>query len=146
MPVEEVHPQRLHCAGSVAAQGASLHEIMLSYVLVLKMSSHRNLSLKSSVADRAVVWQGFRVCGEMFSQVVFAKESVRGSIKYVRAKTDPKWQLTSSDRFGIRRASLQCVSSCAASCWRHSKTSYCTRRTRITSGGDSGTEPSQYCC
>lgn len=78
MPVEEVDAQRLHSAGPVAAQGARFDEIMLSYVLVLKVSAHRDLSLKSSIADGAVVWQGFRMRSEMFGQMVLAKESENG--------------------------------------------------------------------
>lgn len=87
MPVEEVHAQRLHRARPVAAQGARLDEIMLAYVLVLEMSSHRNLSLKSSVADGAVVWQGFRMRGEVLGQVVLAKEPEKERVGGVRQFT-----------------------------------------------------------
>lgn len=76
MSVEKVHSQRLHRARSVAAQGTRFDEIMLSDVFVLEVCSHRDLSLKPAVANRAVVWQGLCMRCEMFGQVILPEESV----------------------------------------------------------------------
>lgn len=49
---------------------------MLADVLILEVGTHCDLSLKSSIADGAVVWQGLCMRCEMFRQVVLAKESI----------------------------------------------------------------------
>lgn len=52
-------------------------------MLVLEMCTHRNLSLESSVANRAMIRQAFRVRREMFRQVILSEESFLAHATFV---------------------------------------------------------------
>lgn len=55
MTIEEMDAQRFHGAGSIVAQRTRFDEIILADVLILEMGSHRDLPLKATIADRAVI-------------------------------------------------------------------------------------------
>lgn len=74
MTIEEMHSQRFHGAGAIAAQRTRLDQVMLADMFILEMGSHGDLSLKSSIADRTVVRQCFCVRRKVLSQVILPKE------------------------------------------------------------------------
>lgn len=76
MSIKEVYSETLHSGCTVATQRASFNKVMLSNMFVLEVSTHCDLSLESSVAYRAMVWQAFGVGREMFCQMVLPEESL----------------------------------------------------------------------
>lgn len=87
MPVEEVYPQGFHRTGPIAAQWTRLDQVVLTDVLVLEVSSHRDLPLETPIADRTVVRQCFGVRGKVFRQVVFSEEPLLADSTLVRLDT-----------------------------------------------------------
>lgn len=81
MSIEEMYPKGLHSARTVAAQWAGFDEIVLTHVLILKVSSHCNLPLKATITDGAVVWQGFCVGGKVLRQVILSEKSAKEKLR-----------------------------------------------------------------
>lgn len=57
---------------------------MLAHVLVLEVSTHRNLPLKATIADWTVIGKGLGVSGEVLGQVILAEESLLTHPTFVR--------------------------------------------------------------
>lgn len=83
-PIEKVQPKALHSRRTIVTERTRLDHIVLTHVLVLKVSAHRDLSLETSVAYRAMVWQCFRVRRKVFRKVVLSKESLLAYPTFVR--------------------------------------------------------------
>lgn len=77
----------LHGGRTVAAEGASLDEVMLTDVFVLEVGAHRDLALETAVTYRAMVRQALRVCGEVFSEMILPEESFLADAAFVRFDT-----------------------------------------------------------
>jgi len=56
-------------------------------MFILKMGSHGNLTLKSTVADGTMIRQSFRMCCKVFCQVVLAKKSLLADSALIRLNT-----------------------------------------------------------
>lgn len=84
MPVKEMYPETLHRAGAVVAERARLDQIMLPYVLTLKVGPHGYLPLKAAIANWAMVGQRFGVGREVLGEVVFAEEPFLADAALVR--------------------------------------------------------------
>lgn len=79
-----MNPKTLHSGSTVAAEGASFDEVMLSNVFVLEVGAHRNLTLKPSVAYWAMIRQALGVRREMFCQVIFSEKPLLAYAAFVR--------------------------------------------------------------
>lgn len=76
LPIKEVQPKAFHSRCTVIAKRTRFDHIMLTDMLVLKVSTHRDLSLKTTITYRAMVWQSLRMCCKVFRKMVFPKESL----------------------------------------------------------------------
>lgn len=59
LPIKEVQPKAFHGRRTIIAERTRFNHIVLTDMLVLKVSAHCNLSLETSVTYRAMVWQSF---------------------------------------------------------------------------------------
>lgn len=75
LPIKKVQPKAFHSRRAIIAEGARFHHVVLTDVLVLKVSAHRDLSLESSITYRAMVRQSLRMRREVLRKVVLPKES-----------------------------------------------------------------------
>lgn len=82
--VEEMNTKTFHRASSITAQRTGFNHVVLSDMLVLKMSSHGNLSLKSPITNWAMVRQSFGMGCKMFSKVIFPEEPFLANSTLVR--------------------------------------------------------------
>lgn len=78
-----MYSKAFHSGRAITTQGASLDEVVLANMLVLEVSTHRNLSLESAVANRAMVRQAFRVRRKMFRQVILSEEPFLANATFV---------------------------------------------------------------
>lgn len=69
-----MYSETFHGRRTVAAEGASFNEVMLSDVFVLEVRAHSNLALEPPITYWAMIRQTLGMCCEMFGQVVLPKE------------------------------------------------------------------------
>jgi hypothetical protein len=71
-----MQPKAFHSCRTIIAQWTRLDHIVLTDMLVLKMSAHRDLPLETSIAYRAMIRQGFRMRREVLGEMVLPKKSL----------------------------------------------------------------------
>lgn len=119
-----MQPEAFHSRRTIVTKRTRLDHIVLAHVLVLKMSTHCNLSLETSVTYWAMVWQSFRMRREVFCKMVLPKESLLAYSTLIRFYTCMPHlkDCTICNRF-LRCNIFLLDSPYAVSCWLHLKIS-----------------------
>lgn len=79
-----MQPKAFHSRCTIIAERTRFNHIVLTDMLVLKVSAHSDLSLKTTVTYRAMVWQSLRMCRKVFRKMVLPKESLLTYPTFVR--------------------------------------------------------------